>query len=552
MRTMLFSKFCKVALYAAFLILPMNVSAEESADSIPAFPGAEGFARYTTTGGRNGSVYHVTSLADSGPGTLREAVTGNDRTIVFDVAGYIDLDTVLTVSGKNLTIAGQTAPEPGITIRYHTVRFTGDNIIMRFIRIRRSQLKNVNDGADATWGRRMNNIILDHCSFSWSIDEIASFYDNKNFTMQWCTLGEALANPGHSKGQHSYGGIWGGKGASFHHNFLSNMQNRSPRFHGARYNYKGNLDPEYENTLQAERVDFRNCVMYNWGKGGCYGGPGGGRINMVNNYYKAGPATISKACVTSVMVAQENNIGSDYTYMGYASRYYISGNYVSKAADPISYDWKGVVYESGLVVVNGERCILDTLHYYGNTVAYVKDDLGRDCVPVRMLEPVEFGEVTTHRATVAYEKVLKYAGASLYRDAVDERYMKEAETGTVTYTGKKSKAPGIVDLVNPVGAAPAEDKPSFPVMPEVHRSKNFDSDGDGIPDAWEKMYLLDRKNPNDAQAKTLDKRGWYTNLEVYLNSLVEDIVRDGNDNAEVSVDEHYPKLPALKKSRKKK
>ena len=264
---------------------------EEISETVaPAFPGAEGHGRYIT-GGRGGEVRHVTNLNDKGDGSLRAAVNGNDKKIVvFDVSGIIALESDLVI-GANTTIEGQTAPAPGITVRYRTVR-PGDNNIIRFLRIRRGEEKDVNDGADATWQRQKDGIVLDHCSFSWSIDEIASFYDNQHFTMQWCTLGEALANPGHSKGEHSYGGIWGGKGASFHHNFLCHMQNRVPRFCGARYNW-GSYDKEkYANSIQAEIVDFRNCVMYNWGSGnGCYGGTGGGNINIVNNYYKAGPAT---------------------------------------------------------------------------------------------------------------------------------------------------------------------------------------------------------------------------------------------------------------------
>ena len=198
----------------------------------PAFPGAEGHGRYVT-GGRGGEVRHVTTLIDDGKtstkGTLRWAVNGSAKKIVvFDVGGIIELTKDLDI-GQNTTIAGQTAPAPGITLRYYTVRPKANNII-RFIRFRRGEEKNVNDGADATWQRETDGIIFDHCSFSWSIDELASFYDNTHFTMQWCTMGEALANPGHSKGEHSYGGIWGGKGVSFHHNFLCHMQNRAPRF----------------------------------------------------------------------------------------------------------------------------------------------------------------------------------------------------------------------------------------------------------------------------------------------------------------------------------
>lgn len=517
-----------------------NLSAQELL--VPAFPGAEGFARYTTTGGRGCEVYHVTSLADSGPGTLRDAVSQSNRTIVFDVSGYIDLESQLAITKNNLTIAGQTAPGDGITVRYHTVFLNADNLIIRFVRFRRSQLKDVNDGADATWGRRHENIILDHCSFSWSIDEVASFYDNKNFTMQWCALGEALANPGHSKGAHSYGGIWGGKGASFHHNYLCHMQNRTPRFNGARYNFKGNLDAEkYENTLQAEQVDFRNCVMYNWGKGGSYGGPGGGYVNVINNYYKAGPGTVHKTQVTWVSKADKANAGKDPTYLGYCSRYYVSGNYVTATNKHHKcYDWKGVKYDDGVPEIDGVRYVLDDKHYYGKNQPYVHAN-GHDYLPVRLDEPIAFGEVTTHEASVAYKKVLKYAGASLSRDAVDARYMEECRTGKVNYTGIKAVTAGIVDSINFVGAEPSKTCPSFPDLKSESRPASFDTDGDGIPDVWEKANGLNPNKALDGSLKTLDKKGWYTNLEVYLNSLVEPIVKAQNSKAQVPVVEYYPK-----------
>ena len=214
------------------IVMAVGTMTAIAQEEIPAFPGAEGHGRYIT-GGRGGEVVHVTNLNDKGAGSLREAVSKSNRIVVFDVGGIIALASDLTIK-DNITIAGQTAPAPGITLRYYTIR-EGNNNIIRFIRFRRGEEVDVNDGADATWQRGKTGMILDHCSFSWSIDEIASFYDNRNFTMQWCTLGEALANPGHTKGEHSYGGIWGGKGASFHHNFLCHMQNRVPRFCGARY-----------------------------------------------------------------------------------------------------------------------------------------------------------------------------------------------------------------------------------------------------------------------------------------------------------------------------
>ncbi|MBQ7163176.1 MAG: pectate lyase, partial [Bacteroidales bacterium] len=494
--------------------------------------------------GRGGTVYHVTTLEDDGnnKGSLRWALKQSGaKIIVFDVSGYIDLQEDLYVRG-NTTIAGQTAPGEGITLRYRTVVLNKeDNIIIRFVRFRRSQVKDVNEGADAIWGRQKSNIILDHCSFSWSIDEIASFYDNRNFTMQWCNLTEALANPGHPKGEHSYGGIWGGKGASFHHNFLAHMQNRVPRFNGARYQWDGYDKTKYENTVQAEQVDLRNCVMYNWGTGGCYGGPGGGYVNMINNYYKAGPGTVNKTRVTQVSVGTKDNAKGYPDLWGYSSRYYIRGNYVEAAGKSAeNYDWKGVVYDSGLSEINDEKYIPDTLHLYGQ-VDYVKNSQGYDCVRVRLDNPIEAGEVTTHAATVAYEKVLAYAGASLWRDAADARYEEEARTGTCTFTGTVTNRAGVIDLVNDPSGVQDTTLASFPPLTQASRPTDFDTDRDGMPDKWEEANGLDRNNASDGKLYTLDtEHGWYTNLEVYLNGLVEHIVRAGNEDAVSAVDEYYP------------
>ena len=506
----------------------------------PAFPGAEGHGRYVT-GGRGGEVRHVTNLNDKGEGSLRAAVNGNNKKIVvFDISGIIALESDLVI-GANTTIEGQTAPAPGITVRYQTVR-PSDNNIIRFLRIRRGEEKDVNDGADAIWQRQKDGIVLDHCSFSWSIDEIASFYDNQHFTMQWCTLGEALANPGHSKGEHSYGGIWGGKGASFHHNFLCHMQNRVPRFCGARYNWDKYDTEKYANSIQAEIVDFRNCVMYNWGGGnGCYGGTGGGNINIVNNYYKAGPATNNKTRVTQISVATSSNAsGSDF--MGYCSRYYINGNYVTAAGNKAeNYDWQGVIYDAGTSIIDGEHYIPDTKHMYGESIKYRKNSKDEDCVIIKLDNEVETGKVTTHSAQNAYQQVLTYAGASLYRDDVDARYMKEAADGTTTYTGSAEKTgdgkaiahrPGIIDFVKDQGEYTLESN---------GRPDNFDTDSDGMPDAWETANGLDPLS-NDAAEYTLDKHGFYTNVEVYCNSLVEEIMKAENDNADSRVDEYYPRI----------
>lgn len=507
----------------------------------PAFPGAEGFGRYTT-GGRGGKIIHVTNLNDSGTGSLRWALSQSGaKTIVFDVGGYIDLKSELEVS-SNTTIAGQTAPGDGITLRYYTLNLEKcDNVIIRFIRCRRSQVKDVNDGADATWGRNRKNIIIDHCSFSWSIDEVASFYDNKDFTMQWCNITEALANAGHSKKAHSYGGIWGGKNASFHHNFIAHVQNRAPRFNGARYNWNGYDKEKYENSIQAERVDFRNCVMYNWGDGnGCYGGPGGGYINMVNNYYKAGPGTKNKTRVTQVSVSDASNGGKN-PFPGYASRYYINGNYVTAASTPENYDWKGVIFDNGLYTINGEKYIADPNHYYGENQTYVQNTNGVDCIRLKLDEPIESGEVTTHNAQTAFDKVVRFGGASYMRDECDVRYAEETENGTTTFKGAIAKRAGILDVINDPEGTEDPTTASYPYLRGKQQETGFDTDGDGMPDDWEVANGLDPNNPNDATETTIDSaKEWYTNLEVYLNSLVQYIMVEGNADADDAVVEYYP------------
>ena len=527
--------------YLITLIAVLTTILSVAQTEAPAFPGAEGHGRYVTGGRGATKVIHVTNLNNSGTGSFRSAVSGSTKKIiVFDVGGVIPLASDVTI-GANTTILGQTAPYPGITLRYYTVRPNGNNIIMRFIRIRRGEEKNVNDGADATWSRNFTGMILDHCSFSWSIDEIASFYDNRNFTMQWCTIGEALANPGHTKGEHSYGGIWGGKDASFHHNFLCHMQNRVPRFCGARYNWTGYDKTKYSSSIEAEKVDFRNCVMYNWGNGnGCYGGTGGGNINIVNNYYKAGPATVNKTRVTQISVANSSN-ADDSPFMGYCARYYINGNYVTAAGSKAqNYDWQGVIYDSGTYTIDGEKYCADAQHLYGENVTYRQNSSGTDCVRIKLDTPVETGDITTHTAETAFEKVLAHVGASLYRDAVDARYMDEAANGTTTYTGSATKTgdgktiqhrPGIIDFVKDQGEYVLEST-SWPA--------DFDTDQDGIPDAWEIANGLNPNLKSDGITKTLDPQGWYTNIEVYANSLVEDIMKAGNADGDSNYTEYYP------------
>lgn len=525
----------------------------------PAFPGAEGHGRYVT-GGRGGKVIHVTNLNDKGTGSFRAAVSGSSKKIiVFDVAGVIPLASDLTI-GANTTILGQTAPSPGITLRYYTVR-PENNCIIRFIRLRRGQEKDINDGADATWQRNKTGIIFDHCSFSWSIDEVASFYDNNNFTMQWCTVAESLTNPGHSKGAHGYGGIWGGKLASFHHNFVGHLMNRGPRFNGARYGWTGytsNKDYDtykWKNTVQAENVDFRNCVMYN-AQGTCYGGPGGGQINIVNNYYKAGPSHSLKGTtlnglkvdvstgkergsqdrITLVTLSTRDNSDKNHPeFFDMTSRYFINGNTTetTKGSVTKNQDWKGISYDKGIPSQNGEHYSPDAKNFYGDNVAHVTIS-GKSCVKIKMDAPAPTGDVTTHSAAEAFSKVLAYSGASLYRDEIDARYMEEAKTGTAKYKGSITKSPGIIDKVSDVNGYTEAN------FGKGSRPADFDTDKDGIPDTWELANGLDPNDASDALTYSLDSKSYYTNLEVYANSLVEDIMKQGNADAESKVDEYYP------------
>lgn len=524
----------------------------------PAFPGAEGHGRYVT-GGRGGKVVHVTNLNDSGTGSFREAVKSGKRIIVFDVAGVIALKSDLKFA-DNITILGQTAPSPGITLRYFTVQ-PGNNNIIRFLRIRRGEEKNINDGADATWQRNKTGIIFDHCSFSWSIDEVASFYDNNNFTMQWCTVAESLTNPGHSKGAHGYGGIWGGKLASFHHNFVGHLMNRGPRFNGARYGWTGyTSNKEYstykwQNAVQAENVDFRNCVMYN-AQGTCYGGPGGGQINIVNNYYKAGPSHSLKGKtlnglkvdistgsvrgnqdrITLVTLSTQSNSDKNHPELyDMTSRYFINGNTTetTKGSVTTNQDWKGISYDKGIPSLNGEYYSPDAKNFYGDNVAHVTIS-GKSCVKIKMDAPAPTGEVTTHSAAESFSKVLSYSGASLYRDEIDARYMEEAKTGTAKYKGSITKSPGIIDKVSDVNGYTEAN------FGTASRPADFDTDKDGIPDAWEITNGLDPNDATDALTYSLDSKEYYTNLEVYANSLVEDIMKQGNADAESKVDEYYP------------
>ena len=454
----------------------------------PAFPGAEGFGMYTT-GGRGGVVYHVTSLADDGTeGTLRYAINQKGaRTIIFDVSGIIELESRLNIQNGDVTIAGQTAPGDGICLKNYETYVGADNVIIRFIRFRLGTDKpdgydddgNPYQDRDAIWGRNQKNIIIDHCSMSWCTDECASFYGNQNFTMQWCLIAESLRGSLHPKGYHGFGGIWGGQGASFHHNLMAHHDSRNPRLCGSRYT----AEPD------KEIVDIRNNVFYNWGSTNSGYAGEGGSYNFVNNYYKSGPAT--KESIKYRIFAPNADDGTNAQELGVYGYFYVNGNYMEDKGE--NWDWSGIDIDNR------------------NNSAMTQD-------AIQSTSEFSVQTVTTHTAVNAYKKVLAYAGASLCRDAVDSRICKEAEARSYTYTGSVLGGLGIIDSPSDVGGWPSYSSKSAPT----------DSDNDGIPDSWEEANGLDKNDASDGAETT---ENGYTNLELYLNSLVCEIMSEGMNDA---------------------
>ncbi|MBF9255052.1 pectate lyase [Pontibacter sp. 172403-2] len=454
--------------FALTIVLLLCGSQAATAQQL-AFPGAEGFGRYTS-GGRGGAVYEVTNLNDSGAGSLRDAVNKTGaRTIVFRVSGTIQLETDLLIRNGNLTIAGQTAPGDGICLKRSGIVVDADNVIIRYLRIRPGDIGQRE--LDAIWGRGIKNTMIDHCSFSWSIDETASFYANENFTMQWCIISESLRNSVHSKGAHGYGGIWGGKNASFHHNLLANHDSRNPR-----------LGEEAGKAFAlADLVDVRNNVIFNWGGNSAYGGEAM-NVNIVNNYYKPGPVTTRKERILSI---DKNKIEGTEVY-GIWGKFFIDGNFVEGSTRATADNWTYGVYNQ--------------FHSSYGTIP----DAEKEAMRITQPHPVA-NNVTTHTAQEAYEKVLQNAGASLHRDAVDERVVSGVRSNTFTATGSNGSTNGIIDSQNDVGGWP--DLTSAPAP--------ADADHDGMPDSWEQKYAL---NPNNAADRNNDNNSnGYTNLEEYLN-----------------------------------
>ena len=431
------------------------------------------------TGGDGGIIYRVTRLddaVDAGTGrplsgTLRYAVwQAGPRRVIFAVDGTIHLESDLRITNGSLTIDGQSAPGDGICIADYPLIIDADNVIVRFLRVRLGDVMKTDK--DAVSVNNSKGVVLDHLSCSWSVDECVSCYGNTNFTMQYCILSESLKNSVHGKGSHGYGGIWGGKNASFHHNLLAHHDSRNPRF-----------DHSYVNNSCFGPIDYVNNVVYNWGNNSTYGGEGYNHvrmINMVNNYYKYGPATSSGKRTRLV----DPTVSCPYCSDGHTlipGKFWLEGNYMYDSEKVTNDNWQGSTQK-------------------GNEVR----------ADARWTEGLT--RLTNEQTAIdAYQTVLSKAGCSLHRDAVDTRIIEEVRNGIYTYTGSNGSTNGLIDTQSDVGGWP-ELKAGKPLL---------DSDYDGIPDEWEEMYGLDPKKMSDASEKTLVTG--HTNLDVYMCYLVRNL-----------------------------
>ncbi|WP_040679580.1 pectate lyase [Niabella aurantiaca] len=463
----------KLLFLTALIIATFNSTAQQNA--AVAFPGAEGFGKYTT-GGRGGTVYLVTNLNDDGEGSLRKAVSSAaPRIVVFRVSGTIHLKSRLNIKGSK-TIAGQTAPGGGICLADQPVVLSGDNIILRFLRIRmgdRYQNGGMKDGAgadDALGSSGRKNIIIDHCSMSWSTDEVCSVYRGDSTTLQWNILSEPLNYSYHFEEgdkdfeHHGYGGIWGGAHFTAHHNLFAHCNSRNPRFNGVRLG------------ATTELADFRNNVIYNWGGNNIYGGEGGS-YNIVNNYFRYGPST--KPSVRSRIVNPYKEEKKNIPF----GRYYVSGNHVDGAPDITKDNYKGVHMGNNGTETDKQNAV--------------------------MQKPFEAVQLPYQTSVEAYRAVLENAGARLpERDTLDARIVNNVRNRTGALVDVQGHYPHGTPFEKTVSAWPVLKQGPLPV----------DTDNDGIPDEWERAHHLDPNSHTDGTAFIIDKH--YSNIEVYINSLV--------------------------------
>jgi pectate lyase len=459
----------KTTIYLTMCIISLSLLVNEvAAQKLIAFPGAEGYGRFAQ-GGRGGDVYHVKNLDDSGIGSIRQGfeTAKGPRTIVFDVSGNIRLKSQLRMKDKAfITIAGQTAPGDGITLCDQTFSLSNcHDIIIRYIRLRLGDQDKTKQGADVLTTDDVNNLIMDHVSLSWSIDGTHDLRRGGNFTLQWCLLGEALNNSIHEKGSHgmlgSYRDLVGN--LTIHHNVFTTSRDRHPTL-GAGGKVKENF---------GHIVDFRNNIIYNWGQKTPTGNQGGttnfgdNLIVAINNIWRPGPETDPKIQPISIKGGEPREACG-----------YMSGN-IFEGHD----DWTRDNYAA----LDFQRWRSNPGYKYNGTLADWKKQMPDQGDNTPAFQP----------AKEAFNLVLKKAGASLHRDAVDKRLVNDI----MNRTGK------LIDSQDQVGGWPQ--LKSLPALK--------DTDGDGMPDNWEIKKGLDPKNAADGNGDS-DKNG-FTNLEDYLNEL---------------------------------
>ncbi|UCE05591.1 MAG: SUMF1/EgtB/PvdO family nonheme iron enzyme [bacterium] len=448
-----------ICLFLSLLLFLMICTQRDSIiklyTNIPAFPGAEGFGAFTP-GGRGGEVYFVTNLKDYIPeeeppiaGSLREAVEAEGpRIIVFRIGGLIQLKTQLSITNPFVTIAGQTAPGDGVCISNYRVNVETHDVIIRYLRCRLGDLARKEQDALNLTGA--TNVILDHCSTSWSTDEVLSITtdttDGGNITIQWCMITEGLRRSFHPKGSHGHGSLMRSRkgGITLYHNVYAHNDNRNPR-------------PASVADYPGPIFDFRNNLVYNWGRGCGYAGKylQRTRINYVSNYFKPGPSTSERAR-TKVF-----NPNDRFTKL------FVANNFLEGFPAANKDNW---------LMISGSEKLIDT---------------------VKTTTEFPVPPIPTYTAEEAYHRILNDVGATLpIRDSVDQRIIQNIINGTGH----------IIDSQEEVGSWPQYATAELPA----------DADSDGMPDEWERKYNLNPQFQNDNRDDP-DGDG-YTNVEEYLNA----------------------------------
>lgn len=472
-------------------------------DTIVAFPGAEGFGKYTS-GGRGGKVVYVTTLADDADGategSLRWAMKqypGEPLTVCFAVTGEIRLVKDLRINRQNYTIAGQTAPGVGIVITHNKVNCGGsENFIIRNIRFR---VGNETAGGDfckenAFGAENSSNFIIDHCDFGWSAEENINTFDGHFFTVQYCLVHEGLYNSGHPKGARGYGCQWGGSPASYHHNLLAHNNGRSCRFNGAR------------NNDRVVYLDYINNVNFNYfgGSSGCHGGENtcddkyyngknsGHEVNFVNNYYIKGPNTTNTRLF---FVADEKRSSGDASKG--PSQWYVNGNIYEGEPNATADNWSAVTIKTYTESQARVDTLIRTKTPYWDCNADSTEFSG-----LYDFEMYAYAVESFETAEQARQSVLDTVGA-FPRDHVEKRIIAETRDNTYTYSGSKSKKKGIIDT-----PSDAEGFYDYTVVAPLQ-----DTDLDGMPDEWESANGC---NPEVADNNVRHASG-YTMLEMYLD-----------------------------------